>query len=120
GLLGVDHLLAVDIDENACREASANVNLNGLAHRIEIVKGTHDQIPWQRIDLIIANLRPPTLAGLLPWMADRTSENGFWVLSGFRPTEVASLLHRFESNHEIIWQEQERGWAGLVIHRRRS
>lgn len=113
--LGIGGATGVDLDPLACREAQINLDLNGLTDVITISGEALTLDENAYYDVILANLRPPTLRQLLPVIKQISAPNAIWVLSGFRQEEekrVRVLLSAH--NGDVIWRSQERGWAGLV------
>ena len=117
-LLGAKKVVGLDVEPLARTEAFQNVQLNTLENYIEI----HD---WNvididmKFDLIMANLRYPTLKRLGPHLAAITQAGGSVVVSGVKAEEVDSLLNRYkEMNLECTWQAVEKEWVGLIFERR--
>lgn len=116
-LLGMTRSVGLDIDKLACHEAAQNVSLNQLGARVFIVAGGLDALKLSRYDLIAANLRPITLSRLMPEMARITSTPGYWILSGFRPEEMAVLQNQLPRGFKSIWQACNRNWAAFAVQR---
>jgi len=116
-LLGVGRIVALDTDPLACHESRENIWLNGVGKQVEVVNDGLNASAGFRFALIMANLRPPTLASLLPLFQRMTEPMGQWVLSGFRPVEAGRLLKHLPANYVQVWYAENRGWAGCVIQR---
>lgn len=114
-LLGVDTAVGVDIDRLACWEAMKNVRVNDLVGRVHIVAGDLQALRPVLFDMILANLRPPTLIGIMASMAQRTIKAGYWVLSGFRPEERSAILARLPNGFHPVWFDENRNWASIVV-----
>lgn len=112
--------LGIDIDPAALWEARRNVALNGMEHRIRVTADAFEDVPG-RFDLILANLRYPTLDRILPGIARRLATNGLAVLSGMRPEEAGALVGAAERvglgrcRFEIA-----QGWAAVGLRRGRE
>jgi ribosomal protein L11 methyltransferase len=115
--LGLAGAVGLDIDAAACHEAVENVRRNRLGESILIAVGDLEALKPARFDVIAANLRPPTLARLMPAMAARTTENGYWILSGFRPEETAVLQQEVPRDFRLIQSEVNRNWAAFAVQR---
>lgn len=115
--LGVARAVALDIDPLACHEAIRNVSLNRLTSKVFVVAGYLDATKSFPYDLIAANLRPATLARLLPEMAFNTRSSGYWILSGCRPEEMETLQTQLPNGFKTIWQECNRNWAAFAVQR---
>jgi ribosomal protein L11 methyltransferase len=116
-MLGISRAIGLDIDQFACHEAAQNVSLNRLVGRVFIVAGNLDALKSCRYDLIAANLRPFTLSRLMPEMALSTSSRGYWILSGFRPEEMAVLQKELPNGFKSVWQACNRNWAAFAVQR---
>ena len=119
-LLGVKTAVGIDIDPCAISEAKKNITLNHIEEQIEVFDR-----PLEHIDatfsMITANLRYPTLKGLSPLLAERTEKGGVVVVSGVRTDEVSGLVETYEKRQfRCIWEEIEKGWAGLVFENQLS
>lgn len=117
-LLGAGWCLGIDVDTAACFEARRNVDANGVIEKVGLVAGTLDAVGNKRYDLLLGNLRPPTLKSLMPRMAELLRKNGWWILSGFRPDEVESVKVAFPEEITVFRIMQSRGWAALVAQGR--
>jgi ribosomal protein L11 methyltransferase len=113
-LLGVGAAVGVDIDPQACDEARINALEHGVAQRLRLVTGTVRDIGQTRFDLVLANLRPPTLAGLLPELTAFLEEGGALILSGFRREEQPAVERQLPDGWRTVWQDHDRDWAALV------
>lgn len=118
-LLGARSVLALDVDPCALWEARANVALNGLDDRIRVSADPVEALA-QTFDLVLANLRLPTLLGLVPTMSRMLGDEGVLVISGIRPEEAFELMksgavHGFEP----CWLKESQGWVGIGFRRGR-
>jgi len=119
-LLGVKRVVGLDIESCARTEALKNVQLNNLENRIEIHDRNVENIA-RKFELIMANLRYPTLKRLGPHLAEITATGGAVVVSGVKTDEVYSLLNRYKEMHfECTWKEVEKDWVGLVFKRQNT
>lgn len=114
-LLGVKRILALDLDPVACHEAAANVGCNGLRNRILVVAGSLEAAGHRRSDLVMANLRPPTLRCLMPLLNTVTHPGGHWVLSGFRPHEGEALKKVLPAGCGCVRQLERLDWGAMVV-----
>lgn len=117
-LLGASRAIGLDIDSMACHEAVANVRLNGLAQNVHIVTGGLEALKATGFNIVMANLRPPTLSRLMPEMMTRTLNGGYWILSGFRPEEMDPLKEKLSHGFQIIWTENDRNWSVFAAQRK--
>lgn len=114
-LLGVGWTLGLDIDAAACTEAQANVTANNVSEKVTLVVGTLDAVGHGPYDLVLANLRPPTLVEIMPRMAHLLAENGWWILSGFRPDEINGVVEKFPKKMALRGNTLNRGWAAVTV-----
>lgn len=119
-LLGIAHTVGIDTDPVACHEAQMNARENGVASRFDIIPGEVERLKSVRYDLVMANLRPPTLVDLMPRLEELTAENGFLILSGFRVGEQPSVEKRLPNQLRAVWRESDRDWAATIAHRNES
>lgn len=114
--LGLRYAVGIDIDPMACSEAKRNVALNGMTKNITISSEPVYENDAENYDLILANLRPPTLKQLFPVMKNCSKSGAIWVLSGFRQEEEQGVENFLPANvSNVEWRSQERGWAGMVL-----
>lgn len=109
--LGARRILAMDDDETAVSVARANVRANGVERRVTVRHASGLDRVRLRADLIVANLTPEILAGILPHVGRCLAPGGRFVGSGFGParvTEVARLVR--ESGLRVVVVEARRGW----------
>lgn len=114
-LLGTDQVWACDIDAIARDEADKNVRLNGLELCIHIDETLSAETPC---DLIVANLRFPTLIDLGANFKNRLRSEGYLVVSGLRIEEKDDLISRYA--HLTLkprWEACDNGWCALVFSR---
>lgn len=110
-LLGAENVLACDIDSIAIHEARENVHLNHQGMRI-VVGDTCDFS--QTYDLIMANLRYPTLISMHKDIIQSVSHRGWIVLSGIKQNEIEKVVSCYNQGTELLWKETDGGWAALV------
>ncbi len=87
--------LAYDIDPVCRSQTRHNVKLNRLEDRIQVSTENFDQ-SGHPFDIIMANLRYPTLSQLAPVIREKTQTGGILILSGIREWEVDPLTLEFE------------------------
>ena len=115
--MGIASGVGLDIDPCAVSEARGNVADNGLSERITISSNPFEVFE-EAFNLIIANLRLPTLKSLLPQMVDKLTPGGRTVLSGIKSEELGAFIeraHGFGLTRE--WVGEERGWAAIVFYK---
>ena len=114
---GIPHLDALDIDPCALNEARRNIAHNRLAHRITLSAQTIESLTVE-YDLLMANLRLPTLCALAAWANHHIRPDGYLVFSGFRAQEKAALQMAYpKSNYRLLWSKTMAGWGGVVFQK---
>ncbi len=116
-LLGAERVVGLDIDPQACHEARHNARLNEVAERFLVVAGSVETMASGCYDLLLANLRPPTLARLLPRFGALLAPTGLLMLSGFRCAERTGVEKGLPSGFQVVQADQDRDWAMLVARR---
>jgi ribosomal protein L11 methyltransferase len=112
-LLGAGAALALDIDPCALWEARGNVALNDLVSRIRVCADPVEDLV-ETFDLVLANLRLPTLLRLTPTVSRLLSNEGAVVISGIRPEESGELLKRWSAlGLKACWIKESQGWTGI-------
>ena len=115
--MGASRILALDTDPCARTEAAANAAENGLAGRIAIADMPFDRISGV-FDLILANLRPPTLSKLAAKIGAISRPGSLAVLSGFRPAEWPALSETFRGGRwRTAWLDAQKGWSAAVCRK---
>jgi ribosomal protein L11 methyltransferase len=112
---GAAQAVGLDLDPVACHEARKNVALNKLDSSVSIHETDLERFDGERYELIMANLRPPTLKQIIPALRQISSPSAFWVFSGFRDDEEHRLIEDLTMlSASKIWQSSEYGWSGMV------
>ena len=114
--LGVGRGVGIDTDPCARVEARQNITHNQLDDRIQIsTQPEEDIIPAGRSNIILANLRLPSLLQMADRICRRLTPPGMLVLSGVRVEETTKLLdvYRVHGCHSL-WVRKEKGWAAAV------
>ena len=113
--LGVATALASDTDPCARYEARANAQLNDLSGRIAIRADALGQNDGQ-FDLILANLRWPTLSQIRRVFSECLKKGGALVVSGLRPEEAGQLVGAYQRlGLACVWQGECGDWSGVVF-----
>jgi ribosomal protein L11 methyltransferase len=117
--LGVEKVVGVDVDPVACHEATRNVLLNNLDHRVRITSAPLEELHDNQFDLITMNLRPPTIRELCSNLMALSSPGAVWILSGFRDEEQSLVCKRLPQEMTTPFcQKVQNGWAAFAVKRR--
>lgn len=117
-LAGADKVVAIDTDPMACREARINIGLNGVSAKICVVAGDITVLKGRNFDVVVANLRGPTLKRILRRISTGITTCGVGVFSGFRCDESHFIPTVLRPPHwEKIWASHSRGWEAVAVQR---
>jgi ribosomal protein L11 methyltransferase len=113
--LGVQKVLATDIDPCAISEAKDNVLRNQLSHRIQVL-----DIPLERLGktygIIMANLAYPTLKRMAVILPTRTEDSGLLILSGFKVSASEDLKNAYGRQGLVaVGESLDRDWVCQVF-----
>jgi len=102
--LGIERALALDIDPQALNLSRINGQLNGLASRLMLVKGSAEAVAGC-FDLVIANLPMHVLTEKLPELCRLSRGGGGLVLSGFQDLDKPLLQEKLGNQglNEKTW-----------------
>jgi len=113
--LGASTITALDIDACARAEARLNIGLNPGAEGVQVSDRPLSSFNG-RFDLVIANLRQPTLVALSGWVASHLAPSGCLVVSGFRDEEQDRLLACYaDHGFQPLWQKELAGWCAALL-----
>ena len=115
--LGVNKVVATDIDPCAVSEATHNVLLNGLTDEVRVTN-----TPLQKLGMsftvIVANLAYPTLGRLSSLLSEKLEQGGVLVLSGFKEPASRGLREAYaDLGLRLTRKETDREWVCLVLHK---
>ncbi|MBN1140522.1 MAG: 50S ribosomal protein L11 methyltransferase [Deltaproteobacteria bacterium] len=115
--LGSGAVLATDIDPEACEIARANIQLNGLASRIEVRCEVLERVEGN-FDLIVANIFAEELVRLAPHFLRLLAAPGRLILSGILLEKAALVTNCFvpllEGEPQVLERED---WCCLIFER---
>ena len=113
--LGAESVLAVEIDDMAEESVRENIELNGVADKIESVCGDARAIEGRKFDIVLANINRNILLADMEAYDKTLAVGGHLVLSGFLAEDVEILSKKASSlgykltNHRTndVWQALE-------------
>jgi ribosomal protein L11 methyltransferase len=115
--LGMAGGLGIDLDPCAVAEARHNVRLNRVPDRLRISDRPFEAVE-DLFSLVTANLRTPSLVGMSGALRARLAPFGALVVSGMRVEERPVVAAAFEgAGLHAIWEEEENGWAAMLLER---
>lgn len=114
--LGAEEVLALDIDHLALHEARRNIHLNKMEKTIVVTDEPVENLAGVSYDLIMANLRPPTLKQILPRLQAVSSPNCHWIISGFRCEAMDAVVCMLPSEKTTVMnRDSVCGWAAITV-----
>lgn len=116
-------ILAIDEDSEATDTTKENAEINDLQSRLQVRTGDIADAGDTPFDLVLANIRAPTLIPRAKAIFDRTTPGGLVVLSGvlddeLLAVEAAYLEAGFRRCSDIDpWPRQREIWVALDVER---
>jgi ribosomal protein L11 methyltransferase len=115
--LGAESVIATDIDPVAVYEAKTNVAINQLTNCVTLMRS--DNLPENTYQLIMDNLRLPTLMSLAKKFYTIIDNKGFILCSGYTNEESHFLVSKFKQLQlECLTQIKHNKWAAGVFIRK--
>ncbi|MFM7472327.1 MAG: 50S ribosomal protein L11 methyltransferase [Crocinitomicaceae bacterium] len=112
-LLEARMIKAVEIEEWSVENAMENVQRNNCS-RIELLKGSKEQIPAIQFDLILANINKNVLRDQFPSYSTHMKLGGSLLISGFFTTDDEELIQLANKNDFKFQTRNEKdGWSLL-------
>ncbi len=114
-LSGLGECNAYEIDPVSVHEAKRNVYLNHLKQRVSVI-GTHMEGCREKVSIVAANLRYPTLKTLSGLISSSLIKKGVAIFSGVREWEKEALIDIYvQEGFDLAWQRDEKKWSGFVL-----
>lgn len=118
-LLGADDALGIDIDDEAVRVATENIEKNGLADKIQIKKGDLMAGVDYQPDIIVANLMADLVMMLSPAAAAQIRPGGIYITSGILDIKEETVKQAVkDAGFDIIEVLADGEWRAIVAERR--
>lgn len=115
--LGLGRVDAIDTDPCAVFETRNNIRLNHLKDRVKLLDARLETID-ELYDLVMANLRTPTLLYLRDHLEKRLSNESVLIFSGIKTDETASVGKFYEKMGFYVFIERsENGWSAICLLR---
>ena len=122
--LGVEHVLAVDIDNAAIRSTRENAHANDVLEKIETELGSVQEIldgqfSIRQAPLVLANILAPVIIRLFAaGMAQLVAPGGKIVLSGILDTQAAGVIEAGQAHGlQFVEQRQIADWVVIVMQK---
>ena len=114
--LGAAHCLAVDIDPNAIENTPENAELNGVADRIDVRKGSMEDVTEMGFNAILANINRNVLHDMLPAFAEASAPHASLIMAGLLHKDETVIRTRAESvGYEVKEIRSENEWIGIRL-----
>lgn len=114
---GFGFVLGLDTEPCSIFEARENVKLNQLTDRIQIGSEPINLIK-EKFDLVVANLRTPTLVTLREIIDKITNQKCVLIISGMKVEESESVGVSYrESGFNVAEIKEEKGWSAMCLVR---
>ncbi len=111
---GAKSALGIDVDPEALAVARTNVERNGLEGRVTISSIDIKRLE-QGFDLVMANLTPSVLLGMLSDIVRLAGDGGIFLLAGCRKKAMASIVKDLVECADIIWQDSIEEWETRIF-----
>jgi ribosomal protein L11 methyltransferase len=116
--LGARNICACDCDEEAVRVARKNIVVNGVEHRIKVLRNEGCEFNCRKYDFIISNILAEPLLSMAKAITDSLAENAILILSGFTMNDNSVLQKYSEEGLKLKLRYDYRGWTTLVFKRK--
>jgi len=114
--LGVDSVLAIDIDSGAVEAARENVKKNGVSNKVIVRQGDLATDIGGKYQVLVANLLPNLIIRLLPSVLELITFNSKIILSGIINEKKKTVIVAAEEFGLKLIDELVMGeWIGLVF-----
>jgi ribosomal protein L11 methyltransferase len=113
--LGAAVVLAVDTDPVAVTAAQENVQRNGVAERVTVIRGSLDYTT-DTYDLLVVNILAKVIVALAEeGLAERVKPRGQWVAAGIIEPQVGEVVAALEAaGLQVTAQRQISDWVTLI------
>ncbi len=114
--LGALSALAVDIDDAAVKTARQNIDNNGERNKIEVMRGTLDDVPEQTYDLIFINIIADIIIDISKGIKKYVKSGTNIILSGIIKERKAEVKGKYLDLGFTIIEEVNMGeWEAMVF-----
>jgi ribosomal protein L11 methyltransferase len=111
--LGARSIIAIEIEDWSVENAIENIHRNNCS-RIEVLKGSKEQIPKIQFDLILANINKNVLCDHFSSYSTNTKIGGRLLISGFFSTDDTELIENAKNNgFQIVSHHTKDEWSML-------
>lgn len=111
--LGFTHLVGIDIDEAAVKQAEINCRRNEV--EATIICGDLDKDYTEKADLIVANLTVDPLKILLPIISKKLVKDGILIISGIIDNRYEEIMPFITAHWQIKEELVDRNWHTFAL-----
>jgi len=117
-LLGAGSVSAVDVDPLAVEATVRNAERNDVDRLVQAIE--LDGPRAGRYDVVVANITPKVIAGMMGPLASAIRPGGVLILSGILEERAPEVLGAAEGNAglEFVERVDSEGWTGIVFRGR--
>lgn len=115
--LGVGAICGIDTDPCAIYEAGENIRLNHVENRVTLYEDNLNTVDGP-FDLVLANLRAPTLSSLRDQLDSVMAPDSLLVFSGLKSRELNPMADHYRKAGCFLAEKRtEAGWGALCLTR---
>jgi ribosomal protein L11 methyltransferase len=121
--LGAGRVVALDTDPQAVKLALENVERNGVAKQVQVLRGSLTELqvedPSLGFDLIVANIRAAVLEAFIEGgLSNHLAPNGRLVMSGILAEQLDSLVETARTDDLQVERTLDSGdWRSVIFER---
>lgn len=116
-MMGASDVTAIDIDEWGYKNAIDNAQENACT-TISVIQGDAEVIPAKSFDIILANINRNVLLQDIPVYVSHLNENGFLLMSGFRPEDEPLIVGKAEDEKLSVLRKSRAGeWMAILFQK---
>jgi ribosomal protein L11 methyltransferase len=116
--LGVERIVAIDIDPIAAEIARRNCDTNGIGPEVAIAAGTLSTEHPGRYELVVSNISTPANTALASAFGVVVKQGGDLVLSGILTVDAGTVIAAMvEAGFEHLSTTEERDWCCIHLQR---
>ena len=115
--LGARHLIAIDSDEWAFKNANENSQLNNISN-INFIHGDINDIGDTKFDVVLANISRNVILNDIEIYVDQMKDDGEILLSGFLKEDIPLILEKTgQLGLELVVVKNKDKWQMLHLRR---
>lgn len=107
-----------DIDPQATENSLQNIEINDMTDQVDVVKPDNKNSIKSQYDLVFANILLYVLEQEVQFLASRTKQGGYLVLSGILNNQVEELLNIYNKDFEFVDSKSKNDWSAVLMKKR--